>query len=86
MSRVCRGYPLFAISKGLTRLLMHEEESRYLVGVKVCRDALMVSHLLFVDDSLILMKADDANVANLCRALNAYCAAAGQLVSEGNQV
>ena len=36
----------------------------------------------FVDDSLILMKANVENATSLKRALNEYCLASGQLVSE----
>ena len=53
-----------------------------MLGVRVCRDAPPVSHLLFADDSLILMRADAANANSLRRALDNYCAASGQLVSE----
>lgn len=61
---------------------MHEEEVGNLLGVKVCRDAPSVSHLLFADDSLILMRADATNATSLRRALDDYCAASGQMVSE----
>jgi hypothetical protein len=40
-----------------------------------------VSHLLFVDDSLILLKADMNNAISLQRALDSYCAISGQLIS-----
>ena len=33
-------------------------------GARVCRDALVVSHLLFVDDSLILMHGNKSNKEN----------------------
>lgn len=61
-----------------------QEESGNLVGIKVCRGAPTISHLLFADDSLILMKPGGNNAASLRRALVDYCAASGQLVSEAN--
>jgi hypothetical protein len=48
----------------------------------VCCSAPSVSHLLFADDSLILMKADASNAMSLQSALDLYCASSGQLVSE----
>lgn len=41
-----------------------------------------VSHLLFADDSLILMNADTSNARGLQNALHMYCASSGQLVSD----
>jgi hypothetical protein len=37
-------------------MLNHAEEAGQFNGVQVCRDAPMISHLLFADDSLILME------------------------------
>ena len=42
----------------------------------------MVSHLLFADDSLILMNADKKNAKNLKLLLDRYCASSGQKVSD----
>ena len=75
-------YLFLLCSEGLSSMIRHEEELGNLTGVKVCREAPAVSHLLFADDSLILMKADESNAASLQRALNSYCKASGQLVSE----
>ena len=47
----------------------------------MCRNAPSISHLLFADDSLILMKANSSNAESLKRALDDYCASSGQLIS-----
>ena len=52
-------------AEGLSNLLLYEEEVDGIDGVRVCRNAPSVSHLLFTDDSLILMKADMDNVTSL---------------------
>jgi hypothetical protein len=52
-----------------------------IVGVKVCCEATMVSHLLFADDSLILMEANEENVRTLKQVLDLYCSRFGQIVS-----
>jgi hypothetical protein len=51
-------------------------------GVRVCRDAPMVSHLLFADDSLILMHVDRKNALKLKEILDSYCLRSGQKISE----
>lgn len=50
-------------------------------GGQRCRDAPTVTNLLFVDDSLILMKANVQNAACLKSILDLYCVASRQLVS-----
>jgi hypothetical protein len=75
-------YLFLICAEGLSSLLTHEEESGGIQGVRVCRGAPSVSHLLFADDSLILMKADAPNAAAVRRVLDLYCASSGQLVSD----
>jgi hypothetical protein len=58
-------YLFLLCSEGLKSLLKHEEEARNLIGVKVCRAAPAVSHLLFAHDSLILMRVDLHNAMTL---------------------
>jgi hypothetical protein len=53
-----------------------------IAGVHVCRDAPMVSHLLFADGSLILMHANRKNALKLKEILNRYCASSRQKISE----
>lgn len=74
-------YLFLLCAEELSSLIMHEEESGNLIGVKVSWEAPAVSHLLFADDSLILMMADISNTTGLQRALDDYCQASGQLVS-----
>ena len=73
---------LFLIcSEGLSSLLDHEEEVGGIEGIRVCRDAPSISHLLFADDSLILMKANVQNANTLKTILEVYCGSSGQCVS-----
>jgi hypothetical protein len=59
--------------------LLHEDKEvvRGIVGIKVCRNAPSDSHLLFSDDSLILLKADLHNATSLQQVLDTYYANSG---------
>jgi hypothetical protein len=74
-------YLFLLCAEGLSSILLYEEEVGGIAGVRVCRNAPSVSHLLFADDSLILMKADMNNATSLQQVLDTYCANSGQLVS-----
>jgi hypothetical protein len=74
-------YLFLLCAEGLSSLLLYEEEVGGIDGVRVCRNAPSVSHLLFADDSLILMKADLTNATSLQHVLDTYCANSGQMVS-----
>ena len=51
-------------------MLHYEEEVGGMDGIRVCRNAPSVSHLLFADDSLILMRADVMNATSLQNVLD----------------
>ena len=75
-------YLFLIIAEGLSCMLRGAEERGELEGVKVCREAPIISHLLFADDSLILMHANKKNADSLINILNSYCAIPGQKVSD----
>jgi hypothetical protein len=75
-------YLFLLCAEGLTSLIAHAEETGELQGVKVCREAPPISNLLFADDSLMLIRANEANASCMKRILDQYCAASGQLVSD----
>ena len=56
-------------------MIKHAEESGELQRIRV-------SHLLFADDSLILMHDDKSNADSLRNLLDRYCLDSGQLLSE----
>jgi hypothetical protein len=58
-------YLFLLCAEGLSSLLLFEEEVGGIDGIRVCKNAPSVSHLLFADDSLILMKADMTNATSL---------------------
>ena len=74
-------YLFLLCAEGLSSLLQYEEEAGGIEGIRVCRNAPSVSHLLFADDSLILMKADTLNAASLQHVLETYCQSSGKMVS-----
>jgi hypothetical protein len=75
-------YLFLMVAKGLSCMLKGAKERGDLEGVRVCREAPVISHLLFADDSIILMHADKKNADCLMDILNRYCASLGQKVSE----
>ena len=74
-------YLFLICSEGLSSLLMHEEEIGGIEGIRVARNTPSISHLLFADDSLILMRATVQNATTLKRVLDTYCQSSGQRVS-----
>lgn len=60
-------------------MIKRAEERGDLKEVKVCREAPTVSHLLYADDSLILMHAHKKNDICSANILHQYCANLGQI-------
>jgi hypothetical protein len=77
----CRTGPSF-LNDWFTRYVKGAEIRGEIEGMRVCRDAPMVSYLLFADDSLILMRADRKNALKLKETLNSYCLSSGQKINE----
>jgi hypothetical protein len=46
-------------------MITHAKVNEELIGVRVCCDAPIITHLLFADDSLILMEANENNAVIL---------------------
>jgi hypothetical protein len=65
-------YLFLLCANGLSNLLVYEEEVGGIDGVRVCRNAPSVLHLLFADVSLILMKVDMNNATSLQWVLDSY--------------
>jgi hypothetical protein len=66
-------YLFLIVAEGLSCLIQQVEERGDLEGIKVCREAPMLSHLLFADDSLILMHAYKSNADCLRDIFGMYC-------------
>jgi hypothetical protein len=75
-------YLFLICAKAMSCMLNQAENDENLVGVKVFRDAPMISHLLFADDSLILMEANEENAKQIKKILDDYCSSSGQLISK----
>jgi hypothetical protein len=75
-------YLFLLVVEGLSCMLRGAKERGELEGVKVCREAPIISHLLLADDSLILMHVDKKNADCLLGILNKYCVYSGQKISE----
>ncbi|KAL9678129.1 hypothetical protein QQ045_015968 [Rhodiola kirilowii] len=74
-------YLFFICAEWLARKLRQEQEKSNLRGIKICRGAPEVTHLLFADDSIIFLKASLEDAANLRRILALYEEISGQKVN-----
>lgn len=68
-----QGRPALAVplicAEGLSAMLQQAEVEGKIVGIKVCPVAPSVNHLSFADDSLVLMRARNEEVAEMKRIL-----------------
>ena len=67
--------------EGLSCLLNSRIASPSLSGIKVAPSAMMVSHLLFTDDSLLFLRANKESAEEVNEILQLYCSASGQQVN-----
>ena len=71
-------YLFLLAAEGLSCLLKSRIQSSSLMGIRVAPSSPIVSHLLFADDSLLLVKENRENSEEVRNVLNLYCSASGQ--------
>ena len=75
-------YLFLLCAEAFSCLLQAAEEDGDLVGVKVCQDAPSINHLLFADDSLLLLKTDDRSANRVQHILSLYEDCSGQIINK----
>lgn len=68
-------------TKVLSRLLHREEPLGLLTGIKIARNCISISHLLFVDDVIIFAKSTTREASFIKSCLNTYCKWSGQAIN-----
>lgn len=74
-------YLFILCAEGLSALLRRYEIQKRIHGIKICRNAPVVTHMLFADDSYIYCKANADEAANVMNLLNVFENATGQKVN-----
>lgn len=76
--------PPFSLSlyaEGLSSLIRKYEVIQWIHGVRICRKAPVISHMLFTNDSYVYCKATPNEGLKVLELLNIYKAASGQKVN-----
>jgi hypothetical protein len=71
-------YLFILATEGLTALIKQSIHRGEIHGIKICRGALIVSHLLFADDCFLFCRATITEASQLMSILDTYSAASGQ--------
>ncbi|WJX92273.1 hypothetical protein P8452_73938 [Trifolium repens] len=74
-------YLFILATEGLTALIKQSIGRGDLHGIKICRGAPMVSHLLFADDCFLFCRANITEASHLMSLLDTYGAASGQEIN-----
>jgi hypothetical protein len=74
-------YLFLLCAKGFSALLNRAEISGELEGIQICQSAPSFNHLLFADDSLVLIKANQASAKSLQNILQLYEVCSGQTIN-----
>ena len=75
-------YLFLLCAEGFSSMLNVAEEAERLQGITICANAPSITHLLFVDDALLLLKANQENATYLQYVLQVYEACSGQTISK----
>ncbi|XP_042962309.1 uncharacterized protein LOC122296569 [Carya illinoinensis] len=75
-------YLFLLCTEGLIALLKEAETRKQISGIKICHEAPKITHLLFVDDSLIFCKAAVEEVRRLQALLATYESVSGQKINK----
>ena len=74
-------YLFLICAEGFSSMLNQADQTGKLEGIKICNEAPSFNHLLFADDSLILLKVSEENVKHLQYILKLYEVSSGQIVN-----
>jgi hypothetical protein len=74
-------YLFLFVADGLSKILQHEASNGAIQGVKVCRRAPEITHLLFADDSLLFFRASEEQASAVKTALDRYFLGTRQLIN-----
>lgn len=74
-------YLFIICAEGLSALIKREESKGDLHGIKICRNAPIVSHLLFAADSLFFFCANEREVTIMRKILNDHALASRQAIN-----
>lgn len=74
-------YLFIICAEGLSALIRKYESNKWIHGIKICRKAPVVSHMLFADDSYFYCKADTNEARKVMELLAVYERASGQKIN-----
>ena len=79
-------YLFLICAEAFSALLEENERDGLIAGVKICPQAPCTSHLLFADDSLILIHATEGDSRQLQNTLQLYEQCSGQMINKAKSV
>jgi hypothetical protein len=74
-------YLFLFVADGLSRILQQQIRSKALHELKICRRAPSISHLLFADNTLLFLEANEQQAVVVHEALRLYERCMGQLIN-----